>query len=582
MPTLDDISRHVLPPGTRLLTSLGGLDREVQWAVAARPRTPVFDHVGAGYLACVSLRTLGQLSEEVDLAELVQNLGNLGVAGVAIMGDIQPNVVQAAAATDLPLFHLPDGVSVTDVTNQCLRYISEQRQQLLEWSQEVDRQFTELAIEGRGVNAIATRLGELTGCGVVVEDSSFRVRARERANGKGDGPYPSSVLRERAAAVREWLRGRDLRPTDPPLQQFEQTDSTLAVAVSQVVAPIVVQGRAAGYASLLAPHDPAPTTTGQAAPPSLIFSQRQRLALSRAAAALAIEWAREIAISQIEDRYQANILDEVLDGTYTSAEAVQDRARRLGYNLSLPYTVAVFSFHNQPTNGRYGVESPTQQPGDALTLTDAMARDLQRITENEAGRRQLNALVRTREDRLVILFSAGKDQTAAESKKIAAQFRERIANYYADLNVSGGIGRYYPGVEGLSASYGEAEKAMALGLRLFGAVALTYFGDLGVYRLLLGISQTKELHEFYEEVLGKLIEHDTRNNGELITTLHAYFKYQSSPSKMAEGMSLHRNTLLYRLRRIEEIAGVDLEDAETRLALQLALRIGEVLGDKLS
>jgi purine catabolism regulator len=119
-----------------------------------------------------------------------------------------------------------------------------------------------------------------------------------------------------------------------------------------------------------------------------------------------------------------------------------------------------------------------------------------------------------------------------------------------------------------------------MGLRLFGPAHLTFFGDLGVYRLLLSVGIQKELREFYTEVLGRLLEHDSRNGGELMQTLEAYFKYHGSPSKMAEGMHLHRNTLLYRLRRIQEIIGVDLEDSEARLALHLALRIGEVMGER--
>jgi purine catabolism regulator len=92
------------------------------------------------------------------------------------------------------------------------------------------------------------------------------------------------------------------------------------------------------------------------------------------------------------------------------------------------------------------------------------------------------------------------------------------------------------------------------------------------------------LREFYTEVLGPLLKHDDKNNGELLQTLEWYFKCHGSPTDMAKAMSLHRNTLLYRLRRIEEILGVQLDDkdtgAETGLALHLALRIGEVLGER--
>jgi PucR family transcriptional regulator, purine catabolism regulatory protein len=103
------------------------------------------------------------------------------------------------------------------------------------------------------------------------------------------------------------------------------------------------------------------------------------------------------------------------------------------------------------------------------------------------------------------------------------------------------------------------------------------FAELGLYRLLLALRSTAELESFYEQALGALVEYDRKNDGELLKTLDAYFACLGSPTEAAERLHVHRNTLLYRLHRIQEIAGVDLSDAETRLALHLALRVREVL-----
>ena len=63
----------------------------------------------------------------------------------------------------------------------------------------------------------------------------------------------------------------------------------------------------------------------------------------------------------------------------------------------------------------------------------------------------------------------------------------------------------------------------------------------------------------------------------LVKTLDAYFACLGSPTEAAERLHVHRNTLLYRLHRIQEIALIDLSDAETRLALHLSLRVSDVL-----
>jgi DNA-binding PucR family transcriptional regulator len=63
----------------------------------------------------------------------------------------------------------------------------------------------------------------------------------------------------------------------------------------------------------------------------------------------------------------------------------------------------------------------------------------------------------------------------------------------------------------------------------------------------------------------------------LIGTLRTFFAARSSPTLAAKQLHLHRNSLLYRLQRIRELTGLDFEDPETRLALEVALRARDLL-----
>ena len=71
--------------------------------------------------------------------------------------------------------------------------------------------------------------------------------------------------------------------------------------------------------------------------------------------------------------------------------------------------------------------------------------------------------------------------------------------------------------------------------------------------------------------------YDERNGADLMSTLEAYFAAHGSPTDTAQRLRVHRNTVLYRLRRIEEIGGLRLDDPAARLNLHLCLRIREVL-----
>ncbi|MEI7553801.1 helix-turn-helix domain-containing protein [Candidatus Chlorohelix sp.] len=585
MITFAELYQKVLPPQAVLLTENEDLGREVSWVVVSRSRTPLFDDLKGGELVLISMRSLRLIDEEIDIDRLFGYLAERGVSGVAIMGQINDSAISTAKEFALPLLSLPEGTSLSELERSLTKYIVEHRQILQQWTQDVIRQFTELVIEGKGLAAIAERLCQLTESAVIIEDSSFRLRARSLPdlsqpiaanNSRPKSGYTSgnsqlifpenyvSGLREHAQSVREWLASKDLRAADPPLHTFENGAGLL-----QLTAPIIVQATISGYVSILGKD----------------FTNIHRVAVIRAASACAIERSREIAVSAVEDRFQANVLDEIIDGTFTNADAVVERGKRLSYNLNLPYCVITFAFRNSEAKNRkkpLTIVLDGQELELDLPISENMARELQRLVEQEATRRQLSIISRVRDDRFVLFFGSGKDKANhIELKKNAKIFHDRVQSHFTEMSVSAGLGRFYEGIEGISRSAQESEKSVTMGLKLFGAGNLTYFGDLGVYRLLLTISNQKELREFYQEVLGKLLEHDSRNGGELMQTLESYFKYHGSPSKMAEGMSLHRNTLLYRLRRIQEILGVEFEeDAEARLGLHLALRIGEVLGER--
>lgn len=68
-----------------------------------------------------------------------------------------------------------------------------------------------------------------------------------------------------------------------------------------------------------------------------------------------------------------------------------------------------------------------------------------------------------------------------------------------------------------------------------------------------------------------LATHDRERRSDLIRTLRVYFAAGANASEAADRLFLHRNSLLYRLERVQKLTGLDLKDPESRLALQLGL-----------
>lgn len=84
------------------------------------------------------------------------------------------------------------------------------------------------------------------------------------------------------------------------------------------------------------------------------------------------------------------------------------------------------------------------------------------------------------------------------------------------------------------------------------------------------LSRSPELASF-AELVRPLVNYDRARGSDLVRTLSVYFETGANASETADRLFLHRNSLLYRLERIQGLTGLDLKEPEARLALQLGL-----------
>ena len=125
-------------------------------------------------------------------------------------------------------------------------------------------------------------------------------------------------------------------------------------------------------------------------------------------------------------------------------------------------------------------------------------------------------------------------------------------------------------VEELSEIYEHAKIALEINSE---SDKINYYENLGLYKILFDVKNPKILKTFYNENLGKLEELDVDKKEDFLRTLALYLKTGGNVLKVAELNNAHRNTILYRISRMEEILGFDFSDGEIRTALQVSLYI---------
>lgn len=89
-------------------------------------------------------------------------------------------------------------------------------------------------------------------------------------------------------------------------------------------------------------------------------------------------------------------------------------------------------------------------------------------------------------------------------------------------------------------------------------------------RLLRELARGRALEPF-RALVEPLVEHDRERRSDLVKTLKVYFDTGANASEAADRLFLHRNSMLYRLSRVEKLTGLNLKDPRARLALQLGL-----------
>jgi PucR family transcriptional regulator, purine catabolism regulatory protein len=428
---------------------------------------------------------------------------------------------------------LPGSAALDQVEQRVLRYIVDRRAELHEKAQDLHRQLSELALAGRGIRPLLARLQQLSGVAVLLERESGLDYVTQGGPVAPPALIAQAVAQDRPA-LDQWLRDVPLSAYDPPVAA-----RPLLEGQSRLVAPILVQGSIGGFISLVG-------SEGE-------LGELHRLAIGRAAHACAIELVRVRAASDARDEVAEELLDVLMAVHPGGDEAARERARRRGFDLESPYLV---------------LAAEALEPGRGRALRNGFERLL--------GVMRLSHLVRDRGERTLALISLAA-RRPPEPSELVLQLH-RAAGEAAAGAVAVGYGAIRSGANAVAAAAREAEQALEMGRRLYGPAAATAFSQLGLYRFLYALEPLPELRTYREDILAGLQQRD--RGGVLMATLRAYLAVNGSPTEAADRLHLHRNTVLYRIGRIEEILQRDLRDAEVRLTLHLALKIDEVLAGR--
>ncbi|CUH96839.1 hypothetical protein P22_2950 [Propionispora sp. 2/2-37] len=286
-----------------------------------------------------------------------------------------------------------------------------------------------------------------------------------------------------------------------------------------------------------------------------------------------IEVTREICshivLKQTEERSIKDFLEQLLLFPLVDTEVLIQRAAYYGYDLTKPHQVAIIS----PVQLTNFLQENKVNDEKALVAFKVRFENSIREALKLRGEKVLQMLWA---DDVVLLMPCDRSSTGEQQNTgILTAVFERLAAEMPGLAVTAALGGSFDCLQDARKSYLQATKV----LRLFAdsktaSLPIYAYEQLGIYKLLLEIGSDK-LALYYEEVIEPLNEYDRTHQMNLVNSLFVYFEENCNAAQTAKRLFVHRNTLDYRLKKIEEISGRSLSDPYDRLTLQLGVIVGK-------
>jgi len=99
---------------------------------------------------------------------------------------------------------------------------------------------------------------------------------------------------------------------------------------------------------------------------------------------------------------------------------------------------------------------------------------------------------------------------------------------------------------------------------------IIYYDDMGIYKILLSVSEKSVMKDYEKQILGPIIEH------EFLEFVTIFIKNNGNIHNIARSMNVHRNTIHYKMNKVKEVAKLDLSDMEDLLKVKLCLLIRNI------
>lgn len=505
----------------------------------------IMSWVGGGEFLLTTGYSLNKVSIE-EQVKLISEAKEKGLAGLGVkikpyLESMPAEVLNLAEELGFPIIEIEPSISLSDIMTPIVNEIFNKQSYLLKKIEKIYEQFMDAMLNRMDIENIAELISENIKNPLIL-NLEFPNKVIEHIEGLSE-----KIEGELRRNMEGFYQASDKTSERKIYETAEMIDGKY---VDRLVIPVIAKDNVYGHIFAWGVK----TSIGG----------YEMSVLEIASTTIALEVLKAISVREVENRYKSEFIEDLISLDQKRKEKAVERLSLFNLKKDDYYKAISIKLKDQ------------SDPEDVdMAHIQQYISKLHEQIERKLQNYGFKGIIGSKIEKIIILLSYDEQDKRGQITEFLNKVEE-LSKRYEQLDIKIGVGRTYTGIENFNNSYIDSFKAISTG-KLLNNDTIIEFNKLGIYKILCQDHLKEELQKFYDNTLRTLDEYDSKKSTEMVKTLEVYFSNNGNLKKMSEDLFTHYNTILYRVQRIKEITGMNLDDSNDRLNLEVALKIKKIL-----
>lgn len=502
---------------------------------------------GIGYKDHIkSLLTFVQEVREAGAAALVVSIGHY-------IPQLPESVISYCSEHKFPLVQLPWDVRFSEVTQQISSALNQEERDAVKRSDGIRKELLEIVLRGEGLGEITTYLQQQLEMPVIVTDRRGRLKHQTRNAERLKSLWNEYLLNQGDPLSYSFEDGVEAGSLPSNMHWISTSDSSILQLTVQTAREIQ------GFILIQWP------SKGIKAEKELLD---HLILLEHTATTSALCFLHDQTALETELRLKDDFVWSLAKGTFESLDDALSRAKSLHYDLDTEYLCLIAKPENNNQLFKHGNHASHSYSTWLRSIGDVLEEE----TYHAGRTMNIKTMSTFQKEELIIFVELFTEKSIETAYPFIDLLQYRLEQKNPQAVVSWGVAKTY-GRYCFNVSFQEAKAALDIGHAHKEKGFISTYADTRFDRALFAMTENEELEEITEITIAPLRKYSKERGIDLVHTFVVYNQHKGNVSQTARALNLHRQSLLYRLKKIENLTGCSLDDSDELFLIDLSVRL---------